>query len=215
MKNLLKITLVVFILIAYVYISGFAYADELVIQILMVAIVLLLSILRFKRQRFINELRLILPFIATMLIVYILLGLVRFNPNNITAQNNILKFWFNYGLCRAILFSGTVFFFQYILSYITMNDIISLPLSVYHKRYLILGRSLFIHSVNNIGNLELHIKLMPEYQKKRLTIKQWFYIKLQLTMSLIIMVLRESRIKGELIDNRIRHCFVKDYKEVI
>lgn len=215
MKNLLKITLVVFILIAYVYISGFAYADELVIQILMVAIVLLLSMLRFKRQRFINELRLILPFIATMLIVYILLGLVRFNPNNITAQNNILKFWFNYGLCRAILFSGTVFFFQYILSYITMNDIISLPLSVYHKRYLILGRSLFIHSVNNIGNLELHIKLMPEYQKKRLTIKQWFYIKLQLTMSLIIMVLRESRIKGELIDNRIRHCFVKDYKEVI
>jgi len=215
MKNLLKITLVVFILIAYVYISGFAYADELVIQILMVAIVLLLSMLRFKRQRFINELRLILPFIATMLIVYILLGLARFNPNNITAQNNILKFWFNYGLCRAILFSGTVFFFQYILSYITMNDIISLPLSVYHKRYLILGRSLFIHSVNNIGNLELHIKLMPEYQKKRLTIKQWFYIKLQLTMSLIIMVLRESRIKGELIDNRIRHCFVKDYKEVI
>lgn len=215
MKNLLKITLVVFILIAYVYISGFAYADELVIQILMVAIVLLLSMLRFKRQRFINELRLILPFIATMLIVYILLGLVRFNPNNITAQNNILKFWFNYGLCRAILFSGTVFFFQYILSYITMNDIISLPLSVYHKRYLILGRSLFFHSVNNIGNLELHIKLMPEYQKKRLTIKQWFYIKLQLTMSLIIMVLRESRIKGELIDNRIRHCFVKDYKEVI
>jgi hypothetical protein len=80
-------------------------------------------------------------------------------------------------------------------------------MSINKKKYLLLGKSLFVFSVKSITEIEFHLKLMPEYQTKRLTLKQWFIFKLQVSMALIIMVLRESKLKGELIDNRIKHCF--------
>jgi len=100
-----------------------------------------------------------------------------------------------------------MFFIQVLLSYISMQDILSLPMKMTKKRYLLLGRALFVHSIQYIEALEFHLKLIPEYQKHRLTFMQWFRLKLQLSLAVIMMVLRESKIKGELIDNRILHCF--------
>ena len=100
-----------------------------------------------------------------------------------------------------------MFFIQFLLSFFQTNDILALPMSINAKKHFILGRALFLHTIKHLDDLEFHLRLFPEYQQKRLNLKQWFNLKLQLTFGVITMILRESKLRGELIDNRIRHCY--------
>jgi hypothetical protein len=207
MTAILKLITFFLLLLVFIYESSLLYVDNLSFQIICLCVVLLACLLRFGKTKLINEIRLLLPFILTMLSVYLLLGVLGIRIALINDSQSTFMYWLKYGLSRTILFINTMFFIQVLLSYISMQDILSLPMQMNKKRYLLLGRALFVHSIQYIEALEFHLKLMPEYQKPGLTLLQWFRLKLQLSLAVIMMVLRESKIKGELIDNRILHCF--------
>lgn len=198
MKALLKFSALLIILILFIWIVSIRFIDSLTWQLMFLFILLAASVIRFDFAKFKAELKLIMPFLLTMFVVYLLIGLIGMK----------LKFWLTYGLLRGLNFLNTMLFIQLLLSYISINDIIALPVKIEVKKHFILGRALFCFALLHLGNLELHLKLMPEYQKPKLSLKQWFNLKLQQSFAIINMLLRESKLKGELIDNRIRHCFI-------
>ena len=199
MKPLMKIIALLIILILFIWIVSFRLMEILPWQMAFLFILLSAGLLRFSFRKWIDEIKLILPFIITMLLVYVLIGVI----------TTKLHFWLHYGLLRSINFVNTMFFIQIILSYISINDIISLPLNINAKKHLILGRALFSHALLQIGNIEFHLRLMPEFQKPRLSVRLWFSLRLQQSFAIICMLLRESKLKGELIDNRINFCHKK------
>lgn len=195
-------------LAAYIYESSILYVDNIPFQMVSLVVVFVVCIIRFNKTKFISEIRILLPFLFTMLFVYVLLGLIGIKTgisNN--SKNTVFLYWLIYGLNRTSLFISTLFTIQFLLSYISMSDVFSLPMNINKKKYLLLGRALFVHSIKFVVELEFHLKLMPIYQKERLVLKEWIRFKLQLTLAVILMLLHESKIKGELIDNRIIHCF--------
>jgi hypothetical protein len=213
MTAIIKLISLLLILAAFIYETSLVYVDNTQFQIIAVIVVLIASLTRFGKAKLVNEIRLFLPFIITMLSVYVLIGLIGISSNFLPiVHGSSFMFWLKYGLNRTCLFINTLFLLQILLSYISMKDILALPIQINRKRYLLLGRALFIHSIKYIEELEFHLKLMPEYQCKHLRIRQWFRLKLQLSLAVIVMMLRESRIKGELIDNRILHCFQKQVR---
>jgi len=212
MKAILKFASLFLILAAFIYETSLAYVDNIQFQIITIIVVLLACLIRFGITKMGKEIKLLLPFVITMMCVYALIGIsAQFLP---FVQGSSLGYWLRYGLSRTGLFTSTLFVMQLLLSYITVTDILSLPLPINRKRYLLLGRALFVHAIKYIEELDFHLKLMPEYQSKRLTFRQWFRLKLQLSLAVIVMVLRESQIKGELIDNRIKHCFMNTDRRV-
>jgi hypothetical protein len=207
MNALLKISSLVLFLILFIILTGFLYINVLLAQVIVLVAVLAASLCRFGFPKTLAESRLLFPFVILMLVVYGLLGLSGFNFTTPGGGNNALTAALIYGLIRCMLFTSTVFFFQFILSFILVADILTLPFNIQVKKVFILGRTLFSLALNQLGELELHLRLLPEYQKNKLSLKQWFYLKLQLSLAIITLLIRESRLKGELIDNRIRHCF--------
>ncbi|MFO7659931.1 MAG: hypothetical protein R6V77_03370 [Candidatus Cloacimonadaceae bacterium] len=203
MNPLLKIITLLIILTLFIWIVSFRLMENLPWQFAFLLVLIASGMLRFGLRKWFNELKLILPFILTMLIVYVLIGLI-------TAK---MRYWLIYGLLRSLNFINTMFFIQLTLSYISINDIIALPLSIDAKKHLILGRALFSHALLQIGNIEFHLRLLHEFQKPRLSLRLWFALRLQQSFAIIIMLLRESKLKGELIDNRIRHCYIINNRE--
>ncbi|HOD17528.1 MAG TPA: hypothetical protein PLF50_02000 [Candidatus Cloacimonadota bacterium] len=208
MKSLIKLLVLLLVLTGFIILTGFVLIQSLEAQIIILILTFLCFALKIDFRKLLAEFKLILPFVILMLVVYALLGLwgVKFD-RNLQDENNLLLAALNYGGIRCLLFTCTVLFFQFILSFIEMKDILSLPVSMRSKKVIILGKTLFVLALDSIGNLDLHLRLMPEYQKKRLTLRQYFFLKLQLSLALIMLLLREAKLKGELIDNRILHCF--------
>lgn len=207
MKSLTKLILLFLITAMYVYYTGFELINNLPVQLLVLLLVLLLCSIRFRFKKVLNEIRLMLPFITFMLLIYAILGIVGFSfAGNMLSDSRVVSALV-FGAIRCVLFVSTMLFFQFILSFVSMQNILNLPYGMRFKKSMILGRALFIHSLRYLEEMEDFLKLMPEYQKHRLSFRQWYRLKLQLTLALIFMLLRESYLKGELIDNRIRHCF--------
>lgn len=215
MKSIVKLILLILILAGFIFLTSYVFIDFLLMQIVFLCISLLISSITLPLKNILSEIKLMFPFVTTMMLIYLLLGIIGFRINQDIPQTQLLRFWIHYGLCRTMLLMSNMFFIQFIISLFSINDVFSLPMSIYKKKYLLLGRALFVYAVKNLTELESHLRLMPEYQTKKMTFKKWFFFKLQITMALIIMVLRESQIKGELIDNRIKHCFADANKERI
>jgi len=208
MNPAVKLISIIASVIIFIFITSFLLVNLLLFQLVILLFVILVCLFRFKLGKLIDEFKLFFPFVVTMLIVYILLGLFGKNyAPDVIDSSHLFKYWIMYGVERSILFISTFLFIQFALSFYTMNDILALRLKMKYKKYLILGRSLFVYSINNIGSIEFHLKLIPFYQKNKLSLKQWFDFKIQMTYAVITMILSESKIKGELIDNRISHCF--------
>jgi hypothetical protein len=193
--------------VIFIVVCNFMLVESFFWQTVILILIIILDWLRFGVNKIWTEIKLLLPFLVTMLFVYIILGIVGFRISSQASERSTFNFWLIYGLNKSMIFINTILFLQFILSYICINDILKLPMNINIKKYFILGRALFVHTMQNLNNIEFYIKLMPEYQKKGLSFRQWFYLKLQLSYCIIIMILRESHLKGELIDNRIKHCF--------
>jgi hypothetical protein len=215
MIALIKLILILMAAALIVYCTGFLIIDQLPLQIFVLVFVLLLCAFRFNIRKVINELKLLLPFVIIMLCIYIVLGLAGFGFSVKAASESKVISALIFGLIRCALFISTVLIFQFILSFISMQDILNLPFGIRYKKSMILGRALFIHSLKHWEEVEAFLHLIPEYQKTKLSFRQWYWLKLQLTLALFFMILRESYQKGELIDNRIRHCFYIKSRETL
>ncbi len=207
MKPITKIIAILLSLGLFIWISSIYKVNALLWQLGLLALSSFLIVVRYGIKKLWIELKLFLPFTLSMLIIYLLIGALGFEiPMKLTGNSAIVS-WLLYGLNRCLLFISTLLFFQFALSFITLEDVISLPFRIHSKKYLLLGRALFNHAVNSLENLEMHLHIIPEYQVVKLKPKQYLALKLQLTYSILCLLIRESRLKGEMIDNRIKHCF--------
>ena len=210
MKILLKYSLLLILLMAFLTLICYIWADDYLLQLIFIMLLTLVILLKFNLRQVITQYKLILPFVIIMLLVYLLIGIIGIKPIGKMAANlRPLSYWFYYGITRSLIFANTLLFLQLLLAFISLKDILGLPINIHKLKYLILGKALYEKSLNSFQELELHLLLIPEYQVRKHTLPMWFRMKLLLSFALIKMLLSESQKKGELIDNRIKHCFGK------
>jgi hypothetical protein len=209
MNVIQKFILILFSLILFIVFMCFIYMDLWWLQLAFAILVIGASTGKFGWGKVYAELKLFFPFVLTMMLVYFGLGILGFPSANDFTHPSAVTYWLSYGALRSIIFANTMFFVSYLLAFITLQDIIGLPMPIQYKKVLILGRALFLSITGSLTELELHLRLIPDYQFRRLPLKLWFRLKLQLSMSIIILLIRDSHYQGEMIDNRIKHCFTK------
>lgn len=197
MKTAIKLLLLFVLLSLFIMFFSFIWVDDARYQAISLITLIIICIVRFGKIKIYTEIKLIFSFLIFMLFVNFFIGFV---------LSDIHK-WATFGILRSLNFLNTILFMQLLISYISISDILFLPFTINIKKYLILGIALFENTLNNISNIEQHLRLIPEYQNSKLSIRQIYNFKLQQSFAIICMILREAKLKGELIDNRIKHCF--------
>ncbi len=214
MKIILKLLIIFISIVSFIAVFCYLMADNIAVQLSFFSLVLVFNLIRLKLIRFFAEIKIFLPFVISMLVVYFLIGLVGLRLFSVQQdwQQNIL-FWINYGLLRCLMFLNTVLILQFLLSFIQIDELLRIPLPVKYMKFLILAKTLYSLAFENIRTMELHLHLLPEFQTGKKRFRDWFHLKLQLTLCVFLLLLNESKIRGELIDNRIRFCYFDNQKK--
>ncbi len=208
MRAFLKIGLPLLLILVYLTLFGVIWLDRLNLQIGALAMSSLFMILRFGPQRWLKEVLALLPFLLTLMLVYLLFSLLDLKPPR--SSGSASAYWLSYGSVRALILLSSLFVIQLSYSFSSFSDLLALPLSIHSKKYFILGKALYHTAFSSYSRLSLHISLIPTHQAAPKSWIQEFRLKLIYLLALLYLILRESRIKGELIDNRIRHCHGSD-----
>ena len=184
------------------------WLNQLEVQVYFLILVIGINCWKYKAYTVWKEVKYLMPFVLVMMTVYSILGLLKVKfDNNLANNNHLFRSWFEYGFVRSILFVSSVLFLQFVLSFITLKEILSLPIRIKYLKALILGRSLFTYATSQIQRIDFYINLIPYYQQNRLKTQDKFKQKIVLIVALVDVVLKESELLGELIDNRIKHCY--------
>lgn len=205
MRAILKIGLPLLLILLFLTLFGVIWLDRLLIQVAALVGTSLLMILRFGARRWLKEVLALLPFLLTLMLVYLLFSLLDLKP--LQSSGSASAYWINYGSVRALILLSSLFVIQLSYSFSSFSDLLALPLSINSKKYFILGKALYHTAFSSYSRLSLHISLIPTHQAAPKSRRQEFRLKLSYLLALLYLILRESRIKGELIDNRIRHCY--------
>lgn len=200
-----SLKLILLLLLALLFIGLFCvfWLDSGLAQGLALAGISVASIMRTSPRQFLQELRLFASFVVLMGIFYLIFGLFSLNGHP-------LSWWSIFAAKRLSLFLSTLLALGFLLSFITMEDIFALPMAVGRKKYLLLGSSLYSTSRNAMEDIELHTSLFPENQQQKRSMGGRFRRQLISILTLIFYILREAELQGEMMDNRIRHCFTAE-----
>ncbi len=187
----------------FVWFVCYKYLDYIEVQAGFLVFAGLLKIFRTSLRRFWNELKLFAAFVMLMGLFYIIFGLLELNGQP-------LHYWLIFGVNRILLFVSSMLISGFLLSFITMEDIIRLPVRIEWLKYLILGNALFQSAQRAMDRLGFFVEMFPEYQTQAGSrLRRNFHKNLTTVLALVFFIIRESEVQGELIDNRIRHCFKK------
>lgn len=204
MKALFKLCILTIAFLIFFVMVGIVWLMRLEIQLLVFGLTSLLLILRRGAQAYLRELCLLLPFILSLAVVYLIFALLGFKPAG--ATGTALEYWINYGGVRVLVLLSVIFTLQLLSSLISWHDILRLPLSISKLKYLILGKSLYEMAFSSFAGITRHLSLIPGNQIRPKSLKSKFQLRLAYLLALLYIVLSESERKGELIDNRIKHC---------
>lgn len=199
-----KVLIVLGLLLALFIALGFIWLNHLGIQTIVLVVTALLLCIRKSTQFLYHELRALIPFLLGWVAVYAIFALLNFKPG--TIEVSATKYWLSYGTSRLMVLLNMLFAIQLTATLLKWNDIISLPGSIRIKKYLILGKSLYETAFSAHTALGLHVSLIPSHQHKN-NWRNVFDQKLTYLLAILSIVLKESEIKGEAIDNRIKHCY--------
>lgn len=189
---------------ACAFVASFCYlwVDDAAIQAIGLALALPLSIWRRSLWTVLAELRAFLAFASVMGLCYLGFGLLELNGQP-------LIHWAWFGATRIMLFLTTVLAVGFLLSFLTLEDILALPLSMDRLKIPILAETLFRTARRAMAPTAFFVDLFPEFQARTgsRNFRSDFRKRLLSVLALVFLILRESEIQGEMIDNRIRHCF--------
>ncbi len=183
----------------FVWYSAYRYADRPDFQASGFIALAILFILRCSLREFRDHLILFFGFAMTMLLVYLVFGLLKI-------QDRTLTYWLHIGAGRVLLFLNTMLAFGFLLSFLGLEDILSLPLPPERLKYLILGEILYRAAIRVMPRMRFYVSLFPEFQTGKRGVRREFRAQLITVLGLICFVLREAEIRGEMLDNRLRHC---------
>lgn len=204
MKALFKLCILTIAFLIFFVMTGIIWLQKLDIQLIIFAIASFFLILRRGARAYLKELYLLLPFILSLAAVYLIFALLGFKPAN--APGSALAYWVSYGGVRVLVLMSVIFAIQLLSSLISWQDILKLPLSISKLKYLILGKSLYEMAFSSFAGITRHLSLIPGNQIRPKSLKSKFQLRLAYLLALLYIVLSESERKGELIDNRIKHC---------
>ncbi len=204
MSPVLKLALALLLLIAVLAMVLGVFMNNLAVQLGSFA-ALSLTLLAVKgRQRWFSAYRLMLPFLISLSLVYLLFGVLRVRTPE--GEPGSISRWLELGLPRILLFANSVLAFQLFFALVGFDDLLRLPLRIGVLKYLILGKILFANAFNAYDQIIWHQSLIPSEQGVKLSLAHRFRVRLAAVLALLLFLLRESRIRGGQIDNRIACC---------
>lgn len=209
MSKSFKIVSLLLYLLLFIYLFSYKFLDNQLIQTEYFIFISILYCLKNSFKSFFKDLKVFLPFISSMLLIYLLFGLFGFKGfGDYNPQSSTIIYWTLFGVRRIFLFLSTALTFGTAFSFISIDDITSLPIDIKYLKFIILGKSLFENANNSFERFDFFIQMFPEFQKEeKQGLKKKFKKNLLIILGLIFFIIRESNIQGELIDNRIKHCF--------
>lgn len=210
MRPLPKLILAGLALVLFLVLVGVVWMEHLQAQLLCFGLLSLLLCLRRGLRGWLGEIKVIAPFFFMLLIVYLLFGLT--GLPRASGKRGDLSYWLCFGLPRVLMLVNSILGIQYILSLLSFQDVLRLPLPISISKYLLLGRVLYQAAFHSHIQIETHLSLIPSLQKSRLGLKARFNRMLASTLALLYHIIGEARLKGELIDNRIAHCHPREKK---
>jgi hypothetical protein len=206
MNGLFRVCLALLLLAGLFVALGLLWLDWLLLQVFSLLVLGVVLVFRRGWSFFYKELKGLAPFLLGWVAVYGIFALLGFKP---AAEESAGVYWLSYGSSRAIVLLNILFAIQIVASWLKWQDLMALPLNLSGKKYLILGKSLYETAFSSHTALGLHVSLIPSHQHK-LCWRELFFQKLNYLLALLSIVLRESEIKGEAIDNRIKHCYRRE-----
>ena len=208
---LYKLILAILLLLVFIAIFCVLFLNQLSLQLIGFLLVSGILILQTGLRKYLHELRNIVPFAGLLMAVYLLFGFFGLRMfQNIQSQETIFHFWMHYGLVRVLLLMTTILLLRLIFSWFSLDDLAGLPLRINQRKYLILGMILYNYAFKYIPELIQFQEAIPLYQHCKQSISHRFHKRLVLILALLILVIRQAKNKGELIDNRILHCYKGD-----
>lgn len=204
MKSSIKLSLVISVMLGFFAVTGILWLHNPILQISCTLVLAVILVLLRGAKVLWKQLKLIGPFVLAWIVVYFLFALLGLRPPNV--DGNLATYWFFYGLVRALLLTNLIFLAQICSAYLAWEDLLALPIGIDQKKYLILGKSLYETAFKSDTSLGLHLQLIPQFQSAKPSFSRQFRIKLSYLLALLYIIIKESERKGELIDNRIKHC---------
>ncbi len=189
------------ILVLYTVFFGILWLNDPFIQACSTLAILALYLFRLGFRSLLGQIRLLLPFLITLTAIYSLFIILGISPEGSPA----LAYWLSYGLPRILLLLNSILLFRYLLSYIRFEDF--RHLSIHRLKYVILGRILYHAAFHSYPMLNEWQRLIPSEQIPQKGLKYNFNRALCSSLALALYVLGEANSKGEMIDNRILHCY--------
>jgi len=139
------------------------------------------------------------PFFLMLALIYFLLGLFGFGMS--------MEYWLHYGSTRTMLLASSLLYMQIAFRFLNLEALLELPLPIHSLKYIILGKHLYEVASTAYSELCVFSDFMPMNQAVKQSFMGRIRIKLVVILALVSFVISEATIKGEMIDERIRHCW--------
>lgn len=204
MSTTLKLGLALTLLLAILVLVLGVYMDVLAVQAICLAALALLLLGLKGVKRWAAGFRMMLPFLISLSLVYLLFGLLKVRTQE--GAPGSVPYWLEFGLKRILLFANSVLAFQFFFALVNFDDLLRLPLKIGSLKYMILGKILFANALNSYADIRFHHSLIPTEQTAKPTLARRFRTRLAVVLALLLTLSRESRLRGEQIDNRIACC---------
>lgn len=186
----------------YCILFGILWLYNIPLQVIALGLSLLLGILILGLRKVWQQLRILLPFVLMLFVVYAIFILFGISPEG-TAP---LAYWLHYGLPRVLLLLSSILTFRLCFAYVSVDDLIRSGMSIHRTKYLILGKILYNAAFHSYAQIKIWQELSPGMRQKPKGFKMRFQRALAATLGLVLFTLAEAENKGERIDNLIEHC---------
>lgn len=202
MNPLYRLYLSFILLTAFITMFCVVWLENWHIQIIGLGLALVTASVVFNPRRLLKELKLLLPLILLLALVY---GIFAFFEIGFSST-----YWLHYGLSRTALLLNTLLFMQILISRIKLDDFLYLPWNINKLKYIILGKLLYNISISAYEELSCFNELIPSEQEPNPHIKKRIKSRLITLLALISLIIGEATRKGERIDACIINCHAKE-----
>lgn len=220
--SLFKIIMALGSIVVYIIITSYLYMGNTVVQACLLIFVLAIFAVLISVKELIAELRLVIWLALSMLAIVTLLALLNIDeiifkliPFTKVASDKSMSFLprFLRGANIVLNLIHTIFFIRMIFSFIRVEDFLKIQMGIKYLKWLLLGKLLFAKGNCAIQNIEFYVSQFPNLKTKKednivKRWRTWFRKNLIVLLALIFYIMQEATVRGELIDNRIEHCFL-------
>ena len=198
-----KLILLSVLFIVFNLLWGILWLPLWKLQLLTLCIIMMLSLIYLGGNQLLKQLKILLPFVGTLIFIYAIFIILGISPDN----ENALAYWLAYGLPRILLLLSSILLLRIFVSWMRIEDFYNSGLSIHRLKYIILGRILYQAAFHSYPLIKDWLALIPSEQGGKRSFKQRYNFALTASLALALYVLGEADMKGEMMDNRIANCY--------